>query len=347
MADYKSAMLAPIWDCRTPRNANDFEMRPEMKTLPEIHEKPTEALFAVVRSEMSNFVRHCAFHLHFTNPYLKSITKTGQNGPIIEGSELIALERKIEDKYIAFCSPENPLHFMTMWTARAHLAKYRLLEHYSKYAKPSVRLTDTQRDSAIVYSLNMLECDTKLMTSPLTKGYLWLLHLHVPFPAYIHILQDLKKRPIQEHAKKAWEIMSINYDARWMSMDGDNPLFKVFSTIVIQAWEVYEAALGLNEPLEPPGMVSGMKQKMMQTDTDAHHKEDADDTFGLNIDDFALPSPMDFEDPRLPYGMEEQASTGLGFGDYSGMLAQPAMDFDIGQLDLSKVDWDSIPNQAW
>ncbi|THC93154.1 hypothetical protein EYZ11_007363 [Aspergillus tanneri] len=73
----------------------------------------------------------------------------------------------------------------------------------------------------------MLECDTKLMTSPLTKGYLWLVHPNFPFPAYILVLQDLRKWPTEteRHADKAWEAMSDNYATRMMNeKTGNNPL---------------------------------------------------------------------------------------------------------------------------
>jgi hypothetical protein len=65
----------------------------------------------------------------------------------------------------------------------------------------------------------MPDCDTKLRTSPLTKGYLWFVHFHLPFPVYIHIVQDLRKRPIEGHAEKTWEVMSDNYKARFMNME--------------------------------------------------------------------------------------------------------------------------------
>jgi Fungal specific transcription factor domain len=53
MSDQTITMLTPTWNCRTTLNVNDFDLRLEMKTPPEVHEKPTEALFAVVRSELN------------------------------------------------------------------------------------------------------------------------------------------------------------------------------------------------------------------------------------------------------------------------------------------------------
>ncbi|RYP71776.1 hypothetical protein DL771_004588 [Monosporascus sp. 5C6A] len=210
MFDYKTATLAPTWDCRTPLNLNDFEIRPEMKTPPTANDRPTEALFAVVRSELSDFVRHSAFHLDFTNPSLNTFAKVNRLGPAPEGGELNILEKTMENKYLAFCNPENPLHFMTIWTTRGFPAKIRLLEHYSRCSGASMEQTDTQRNTAFSYALSMLECDTKLMNSSLTTGYLWLLRFHFPFPAYIHILQDLRKRPAEDYAENAWEVMSDN-----------------------------------------------------------------------------------------------------------------------------------------
>lgn len=100
MADYKAMMLTPTWDCRAPLNVNDFDLQPEMKDPPAVQGKSTEAIFAVVCSEMGEFVRHSAFHLDFISPALKTVAKAVQRGPVPEGGELVTLEKTIEDKYL-------------------------------------------------------------------------------------------------------------------------------------------------------------------------------------------------------------------------------------------------------
>ena len=114
LAISKSILLIPTWDCRTPLNVNDFDLQQEMKNAPAVRAQSTEAHFAVVRSEMGDYVRNSAFHLDFVDPALKAIAKDVQQGPIPEGGELVALESIIEDKYLRFCNPENSLHFMTV-----------------------------------------------------------------------------------------------------------------------------------------------------------------------------------------------------------------------------------------
>ncbi|KAF4638010.1 hypothetical protein G7Y89_g52 [Cudoniella acicularis] len=336
MLDYKTATLAPTWDCRTPLNVDDSEIRPEMKTSPAIHEKPTEAIFAVVRSELGDFVRHSAFHSNII-----ARAKDTRHGPVQEGSELMTLEKTIEDKYLTFCDPENSLHFITIWTTRGYLAKSRLMEHYSKYSTSTTQQTDTQRNAAISYALSMLECDMKLMASPLTKGYLWLIHFDFPFLAYVHILQDLRERPTVDHSQKAWDSMSDNYSARVKNSKQGQPIFIVFSRVVLQAWEMREALSRQQDndrPLEPPRIVSDMKNKLAQMRSDfEQHRSNIEQqpdagVASINIDESLTPMPVEFG----------QYLTGPGpDNDISG---QAFMDVDMNQF-WTAIDWNWMQTQ--
>ncbi|PYI09830.1 fungal-specific transcription factor domain protein [Aspergillus sclerotiicarbonarius CBS 121057] len=312
MSEHKTSMLIPTWDCRTPLNVNDFDLQPEMKHPAAAHEGPTEALFAVVRSELGEFVRHSAFHLDFTNPSLKAIAK----GP--SGDGMSALERSIEDKYLRLCNPENPLHYMTLWTTRGFLAKYLLLEHYSTYSP--AQQTDAQSNAASTYALRMIECDTKVMTSLLTKRYSWHVHFHFPFPAYLHIVQALKKRPTEEHANKMWKVMSDNYEARFGVMETPNPLFKLFARSVLQAWEVHEAALRqLGQTVSPPYIVLRIQTKLAEriSNSEECNTEQPTDTLG----GLQVPTSIDHGMHDPSYGME-------GLDGYPDIFEQAAMDVD-------------------
>ncbi|KAL9090538.1 MAG: hypothetical protein Q9165_005299 [Trypethelium subeluteriae] len=352
MAGHKTSILNPTWDCRIPLNVNDSDIRSEMKVLPQGHEKPTEALFAVVRSELGEFIRHRDFYLDFTNPSLKALAKGSQHGTDSEFGGLVALEKIIEEKYLDFCNLENPLHFMTIWTTRGFLAKNRFLEQSSRFTRSSVQQTDMQRNTAVSHALRILECDTKLMTSPLTKGYIWLVQFYFPFPEYLHIAQDLRKRPFQELAEKSWEVMSDNYEARFMDLGQyDNPIFKIFTRTILQAWEVRVAAFRqLDKPLEPPRIVSHMKQEMEQMKPTApdNSTEQSNVAAGMNLDDFPTSMPMDFGDQVLLYGMGGQGLAGLGPMGYPDMTGQASMDVDVNnQLNWTTIDWNSMHARGW
>lgn len=299
IANSKILTLDPTWDCKIPLNVNDSDLRAGMKGPPAIQGKSTEALFAVVRCELGEFIRHTVFHLDFTSPALKPIAKNIQNGSSSEGDELVNLEEMIEDQYLKFCDQENPIHFMTIWTTRAYLAKCHLLEHHSRYSNSSVYRTEARRDAATSHALRMLECDTNLMTSPLTKGFLWLNHFHFPFPAYIQIVQDLRTRPCSQQSRQAWETMSDNHEA-WFDSQfrEDSPFFQIFAKIVLQAWEVCEAAFEqLGETLPPPRIVSSIRNALAHVARNARHAdtEQPSITVGMETNENPTPTSPDVE----------------------------------------------------
>jgi hypothetical protein len=342
LAGDKTATLSPYWDCKIPLNVNDFDLRPEMRESPTIHGQSTEALFVAVRSEIGEFVRHATFHLDFTSATLRHIIKNTQHDQISEYDRLIALEKRIEDKYLNFCHAENPLHFFTIWTTRAYLAKCRLMEQYSKNADTSVRQTEIQRDAAISYAFKMLEADTKIMTSPLTKGYLWLANFNFPFLAYLHIVQDLRRRPYVAQAEQAWRVMSDNCEARFNvpgfdvtnTSDENSPLFHLFSKTVLLAWEAREAASKQSTTnFQVPNIVSYIKKSITRRTQNTQSRETGplNDQRNIVVDDF-MPMPL---------GNHSSLET---MADNSGL---PPSEFDGPQLNWTAMDWSLGKGSGW
>lgn len=353
IANSKTVTLDPTWDCKTPLNVNDSDLRPEMKRRPAIQGKSTEALFAVVRSEVGEFIRHTSFHLDFASPALKPISKHLLIDPTSQGGELAKLEEMVEDQYLTSCDPENPIHFMTIWTTRAYLAKCRLLEHHSRYSSSSVSHAEAQREAATSHALRMLECDTKIMASPLTQRFRWLNEFHFPFPAYIQIAQDLRRRPTSESAPQAWEIMNDNYDA-WFDphFRDDSPFFHIFAKIVLQAWEACEAASKQSsETLAPaPRIVSSIRHALAEI---AQHTQNSDTAqpntvTGIGVDEFPMPMPTGFAQQSLLYNtglQDDYAVTGPEM--YSGIPGQAPLAAHMNPLDWTALngrsDWEGWP----
>lgn len=264
LSDYKTTQLVPTWDCKIPVNVNDFDLRPEMTTRPADQDASTEALFAVVRAAIGNCIRYNALHLDFVNPLLKHIAKATQPASDPNDTNLNTLETTISTHYLKHCTLENPLHYTTTWWARLYLAKYRFLLHCSQHAHSSTPPPPSQRDAFLAHALQMLDSDTALLASPLTKPFRWLLAFHFPFPAYIRIVQDLRARPVGAHADRAWEAMNRNYAVRFAAAESSaNALFQLFAATVMQAWTARRAALfgeGVGEG--PESMVRDIRRRL-------------------------------------------------------------------------------------
>jgi hypothetical protein len=124
----------------------------------------------------------------------------------------------------------------------------------------------------------MLSCDTKILASPLTSGYLWMMDHNFPLVGYFQIVQVLRRRPMSAQAEEAWRIMDENYEARFEKrMDEDevwreqkeNLLVQFFAKVVLGAWAAREMAVvtraDLRDELPPtPRIVTGLRKMMAE-----------------------------------------------------------------------------------
>ncbi|PYH44025.1 Zn(II)2Cys6 transcription factor [Aspergillus saccharolyticus JOP 1030-1] len=340
MCDYRLVPLDPTWDCRPPSNIHDFDLRPEMKTLPTGHDRPTEAVFIVARSEIADFIRHSPCHLDLTNPVFHRMVDRSQHP-----GDLVDLEDSIEQNLLASCSPDNPLQYMTLWAARGMLAKSHLLKYCTEQAKATDGSSEQALNTALTQALTMLDSDTRLMTSPLTAGYRWSLLVYFPLPAYIYILRDLQRRP-EKHTDSIWEAMGKNYEARKMGiMANESPLFVVFARLVLQAWEAQEIASS-DRKLQPPWMVTDVRRRILEIRASFAGKNNLGP---------ASSSPTPAGGPHEPLS-PMAANTGAGSHgsagepdlpgstfadalDYASLFGANQMGVDLNQLYLSPMDW--------
>ncbi|PVH78409.1 hypothetical protein DL98DRAFT_516746 [Cadophora sp. DSE1049] len=340
MADSKSPSLTPIWDSRVVLNVGDSELRIHMKEAPQAQGTFSDAIFAVVRSEVGNYVRHTKWHLDFSNPALLPLAQAHQPHTFVEGSEMGSLESLIEDKYLRHCDPEIPLHFMTIWTARGLLAKCRLLEHYSRSSSIPRDQADAARDAAFANAITLLECDTMISTSPLTAGFMWMIQFHYPFPAYVQIVQNLKRQPLSPRADRSWEALSANYEAHHkIRTPHDAMFYKILAPVVLQAWTAREeASEQLGEPVATPRVVSYIRQVLSQRSLVSNTAQQ-ETTSSIDMNTFSMPMPMTF-DPNMFFGMSsQQGYTSPEPWVNPGMVGLSPLNVDPNQIDWSSMDW--------
>jgi hypothetical protein len=323
LAEYRSPTFTSAWDCAVPLNVNDSDLRSGMKVAPTESHQATDAIFAVVRAELAVYAKN--------------------------DSPQANIEDVFETKHIKHCDLGNPLHFMTAWLTRAFLAKFRLFEMYARTATSNVHL-ETELVAADLHAIRLLECDTKTLTSPMTKPYQWLVSIHFPGPAYVHLLKSLGKRPRNENADRAWQVLSENYEAckRNPTMDfltisnlsivrkrantmcsgyaakfRTNEGFKhFFANFVRKAWSAREAlAFQDGERLTVPPIVSKLRQATGFNDREA---ESDGNPRGLD------PVPASISYNVIP--QQEFTST---------------MDFSMNQFDWPMVDWDIRGSSSW
>jgi hypothetical protein len=356
MTESKTSMLIPTWDCKVPSNVNDFDLRAKSKNPPPIQHQSSEALFVVLRCRIGDCLRRSYSHLDFINPVLKSIGSIAPYHPDTDYIRLGTLESTLDSNLLSLCDPENPLHFMTLWSARVALAKSRFIHHLAN-CPPNEQQTDEHRDAGLSYARTMLECDTKLMSSSLIKGFRWIIYLHFPFPAYVHLVHDLRKRPFGDHVELGWKVMNDNCSARFLDLEqkdnptekivGHNPFFRIFAGIVLQAWAAREAASGELE--EPPLIVTKIRQKLALKDANMQARAAVSESHTPGSKDTHLhtPEPMDFCSFGSLYGVNEVDFTNMDGGPFSIASTQAPSGFNGSQWAWPAPNWGGMPGQGW
>ncbi|KAL3433564.1 hypothetical protein BDV09DRAFT_196658 [Aspergillus tetrazonus] len=340
MADYRAfTHLTPLWDCKVPTNVSDFDLRPDMKDMPAVQGRSSEALFLVTRYAMADCIRNFSFHLDFICPPLKAVAREIHRNSGREYFELDALEAMMEERYLRFCDPENPLHSLTILMARGWLAKCRLFEYYSRY--PTPRQSNAQRDAASLYALTMLDCDTKILANVGTSRYLWLVHLYFPFPAYVHLLQDLRRRPLNGLIERSWNSLSENFEARSNLILRMLPgaQFCALSGIVIEAWETNESALRQSgrQALQPK-IVTFMKSRLAKENINARMENSSSATsFNDHAAAWSNQQNMNLSDPLSTTGGNSACDSGTWMPfDIPG---QSSFSSILTSADWSMLDW--------
>ena len=332
-------VLDPTWDCRVPTNANDSDLRAEIKECAAdsaaVQGTPyaSEAVFAVVRGELGNALRYMEYYLALSNPALRHMARRVPSsssassssaaaspaaGLSPEFAEIDAIETLVNDKYLQHCDPDNGLHFMTIWFARGVIAKGRLIKYFAKFSaldKPSAAANsaatppstaqaeaESLRDRAFDDALMVIKSDTMIMMSPLTRAYCWLLHLYFPMPAYIFVTQDLARRISGPRAVDAWAALHAHYEARFSMADCEaRYMFKMFANTILQAWEHCEERCRAAGELQPvPEMVVKIKAELA-AEADLN-KEAAGSSNESNAENNYADNSLSFDDMGLSAG---------------------------------------------
>lgn len=335
ISGHKCTTLEPSWDCRIPLGLNDTDFRPGMKEIPDIQRPITDTLFVVIRSELGDSIRRAKFHLEYTNPALKPINDAHHESTP-ESTKLDTLEKAIEDKYLNFLDPEVPVHFFTIYFTRVMFARWRLLQLHSTSSSQS----EVQEEVFVSLSLQMLENDTRIVTSPLICGFAWMANLYFPYIAYVQLLLYLRKRPTGKQVEQAWEIMSANYEAHMHTEIA--PFVETFTKMVLFAWRAREAASQV--PPVPPKMISIIRQK----DRERYQRDAKIEDCGQGIEEVSFNVAVnDFDGRSLAHETEVQDDYMDSESYFANICEQSLLDFDnLREFDWASWDWGNNAEMA-
>ena len=317
-----TSVVAQSWDTQLPLNVNDSALNPQMSEPPIETPGATEMLFCLLRYETGMFYREFKPPVTtFDGPW------QGLSGPrstIIEKEKKIKeLEQKLEMKYLRYCDPLIPLHFISSIVGRSILCQMRLKAHQPQLGRGAAG-TEEERNMLFANSLKMIEYDNLVYSTERTQKFLWHVKNHFQIEAFMHILNQLRRYPATDQAENAWQQIKETFQHHpEMITDRKNAVVLAIRHQTLSAWQKRETYFAdRNESLqEEPRYISTLRSLMKEKQT----KGVKDSSF--NQSQFA-------------------SQMGLGAeGPFAGM--NTIFDGPHSQLESLPTEWNSMDWSFW
>ncbi|RFU31907.1 hypothetical protein B7463_g4408, partial [Scytalidium lignicola] len=263
--DFRAGRLSgsgfPSWihqyNTKLPSNISDSDLSPTMTELPSERLGATEMLYCSLRYELSLAIREMIMIRKGEKNNWIADTDLTHAMNAAKDKVVDELEARFQKRYINFCDPSIPLHYITINTARSMICNMRLMGTYGcKTQEQHAKMPQEERDSIFAQSLKLLEYDTLCFSNSIVQGYLWYIESYFQFDALIYLLGELRSRTTGDMVDKAWQQIKLYYGFHpELITDTKNYLYLALGNMTVKAWAKKEEAMSVllgSTQLEPP-----------------------------------------------------------------------------------------------
>lgn len=248
-----------------PTNVNDDQLYPGMTSLLAASKAVTDNVFVALRYELTNFAAARVTSFREQGKYSSQwdLRASGSDRVAIDKA-FEELEELLETKYLRYCDPSQPLHLMTMLTARTALNSVRFLTHHPRGWTSIEQTPLSERQWVWEISIKLLELQNMLQSSPQLKQFAWHAAYFMHWHASIHVLDTLRANPLVAEAEKVWKLIGNTYENNpGMIFDTKKPIHVAVGNLCLKAYSAREAALqnGNTWPTQTPGFVLELRQQ--------------------------------------------------------------------------------------
>ena len=232
------------WDASKPSNLNDSDLDPDMTEMPPERTGATDMIFCLMRYEMGAYFRKTGVAPTdgLDQSFQENIHKVS---PETKDQLVNNLQKLLEEKFLRFCDPLEPLHYLTSVAARTALSGMQLRAHHPRqYLDRGVDMPQSERDLLFTLSIKILSYFCLVHSNPYLQGYLWHIKVYFQWHALIFALSELRERKTGDEVDKAWEMIwgVYKYNTQLLS----NPKYVLHAAIIsltLKTWLAREAEL--------------------------------------------------------------------------------------------------------
>ncbi|KAK3698411.1 hypothetical protein LTR37_016981 [Vermiconidia calcicola] len=308
------AVIQDTWDTQQPLNLNDDQIWPGMTETPEEQKGATEMIFCLTRSCLGTYFAR-------VGPIMQG-TITGQRKADIE-SLIGRAETEVEEKFLRYCDIVDPLHFLTLCSARSAITAMHLRMLLSKIKDQTA--TEAERKTMFQLSLKIIDTDAAAYAHTSLERFRW--HVRTFFlwgswDSLVFILTSLHNSGLLSPADSAaaWSRAEQVYNNHEEFLESKRALHIAVRRLTLKAWDANPPSNSVPEP----GFIKSLRSLQMVHSMRGTQGQNSDAT-SLKMTTNTTPAI----DPALV--SDSNAVSRSLSGDVS---------YELGDdLDLDIVDW--------
>ena len=330
-----------------PLNINDDQIQPGM-TVPPIPQQrgATEMIFCLVRASLGGFVTG-----------LSKLGKSSGNLKFKDHNEadkvIDEAENEIEERFIRYCDAVDPLHFLTLASARSSISAMRLRVRLPKLKNETS--TYEQRREMFNLSGKILDADAAIYAHPGIQKYWWYIRsvfLWGSWDSLIYVLTYLcgnNDRYPAKDIEASWDKVSKMFDNHKELLETKRILHVAIGRLALKAWDMRALSLepgnSTMKESEPHfitilrHMREERRRKRRKKQLDSNQSHDDLSTGVPSTEGFSPGSKFPFTEPVNDLDTSSNS-------DMWGFLSVDEQDMD---LDIDAMDWtvwDQLTKQA-
>ncbi|MCJ1477045.1 hypothetical protein MMC13_005716 [Lambiella insularis] len=339
-----------FWDTKIPLNVNDSDLHPNMRDAPVEHTGPTEMIFCLVRYTAGDYFRLSQMLGAFDGNWQN--IKGGM--PIADrDSRIDELEAILERKFIRYCDPVIPLHFLATGVARGFIYSMRIMAHLPRQQPDQgTSMPQKEKDLLFANSLKMIEYSNLAHSTNSMQRYLWHIGNHFQWHALIYVLGELRFRRVGEETDRAWlqiEEVFKNYSGIIANRTGD--FHTAITRLAMRAWEARDAELRQRYPdlaqTQPPNFIAQLYSQNGTGRVASQQMETFNDYPTHGPRSIALKHGQNSTESASTVGISESNNSGLGSYFVSESTPMDLTPIDWAEWDTLVKDFESQEGDSW
>lgn len=264
MSGFRTSLWSQSWDTEYPLNVNDNDFDQDSAVLPPERNEATEMIYCLITYEIGNCFR-------VLDRMTESCATTTTSMIHEKDAVIDALETHLEQRYLRYCDPLNPVQYLSQITSRAAIATLRLMSHHPRqYVDKGASLPENEKDMLFGLALKVIEYDNLAYSVPSMQRFIWQIRTHFPWRDLIYVFNDLSERAASHDAERAWVLLESFFShhpeiSAAASVRPRKTLHAALCMLAIKAWDQHTKQAGHpimgSSTLPKPCFIAGLEKE--------------------------------------------------------------------------------------